>query len=764
MKPVLVVDDRSRFPDVDQELSDLVEFHTRFHNRSAVDFSRYESVFVHGRNDAREWVVDSLGDGNEIVFVFSGDEDRVSEFAGVYTLPRPVFTNRFPKFLRRYEAIQDIQESAEVFTVEQSGRKETASSRLSDRDLETVRSDAIRGTVAFYLPEQERPQDEEIRFFPIERRDRDTARSIDFVETLRPLQELDAQQNAPYLIHLREKYLSEGDGLDLLLHLRLEAESAFSRYPVAVDLRRPVEAWVRQHPRHLIAATDGVTVRHPGRPNWADEKPNALSAESHQRILERLPLTEDGLSGRHDLANEWGPIQLWNGLSHLSGDRQEMPGWVQKNYSHLRRRRYYKYLFALLTLRRANAPEKATLVDDQGYRPRKRFAQWQRFLQDRAEPLRVLLIDDEVEEGWENAFRGLFTQIPDQGSVEAPFSESDFENDIQAVRREAVSPKWDLILTDLRLTDADQSTATRTANQLTGVQLIQWIKEERPDRPVVAVTASNKAWTAKSLSTVGADGYWVKENPRHGVNRAYTVDNAAHLLETVQTAVQPHDDARPIWRLMETVEDLIDSREAVRQWVPLTEHQKPEEVRTRLRAVRRRLRRAYGYLVTDFTNHEEAEFSFRRYDLAFLTLWSIVNEIAALHFKDPDFRYKPLHETEGTLRYTFFDPADNQDRAYWIIEDGAVTHADPSAPGELADYIRPTQSSRPDWPSLSAENPRVAWLLHRAGHPGHADRFDELRDLRNDLEEEHGEATQARQADLKDVQDMIRVWRKLLSQ
>ena len=98
-----------------------------------------------------------------------------------------------------------------------------------------------------------------------------------------------------------------------------------------------------------------------------------------------------------------------------------------------------------------------------------------------------------------------------------------------------------------------------------------------------------------------------------------------------------------------------------------------------------------------------------------------------------------------------------------MIREGTAIQASPPAPDSLEKYIRPTQGGKPDWPDLSVENPRVAWLLHRAGSPELARRFDDLRELRNDLEEEHGEATRARHADLKDVQDMVRVWRRLLS-
>ncbi|MCS4169381.1 CheY-like chemotaxis protein [Salinibacter ruber] len=760
MKPILVVDDRSRFPSVDAELSELVECHTRFHDRSAVDFSRYATAFVHGRNDARQWAEDSLDQENDLVFVFSGDEDQASEFAGVYTLPRPVFTNRFASFLRRYAAGNSIGDCAEVFSVEQVEEKGDRSGDLIGSAEELP--DSIKGTVAFYLQEQGQPEGaEHAQLLPIRRRERETARTINFDQTLAPLRDL----SEPHLIRLGETFLSEGDGLDLLLHLRLEARHLFSRFPVAISLRRSVEAWVRQHPRYSIIATEGVLVDQPRGSEDEEglEELSPLTVGTQRRILERLPLSGEGLSGRHDLANEWGPVQLWNGLSKLQQSREEMPDWARQNYQSLRRRRYYKYLFALLTLRNAEAAEGGRSRSKEEESPQRKWDRWREFLDDRAQSLQVLLIDDEVDKGWDFALNGLFDEHSDAGTLEAPFTPDDFENDLDAVREKAGASEWDLVLVDLRLTKSDQGVASRHAEQLTGMRLIRFLKENRPDLPVVAVTASNKAWTAKALSAAGADGYWVKENPRHGVDLQYTVDNAADLLETVRAAVAPHDDARPVWTLVEQVEDLLGNRSAVYQWVPLTEHQKPEEVRNRLRATIRRLRRAYGYLVADFTAHQEAEFSFWPYDLAFLTLWSIVNEIVALHFKDPDYRYKPLHRTSGELRYTFFDPGDSRDRPYWVIKDGSVMHASPPAPDSLEEYVRPSRDGRPDWPSLSVENPRVAWLLHRAGRSTLAGRFDDLRELRNDLEEEHGEATRARHADLKDVQDMVRVWRCLLS-
>lgn len=758
MKPILVIDDRSNFPSVGEELTGHVEFHTRFHDRSAVDFSQYGTTFVHERNDAQGWAMESLDGENERMFVFSGDEDRVSKYAGVYRLPRSVFFGQFEAFLRRYVAEGDVRSAAGVFTVDGPATTEGFTGDQTTASLSGP--DSPDKIVAFYVPDQaHRESTEDVQYFPIERKDRDTARSIDFSRTLAPLRKLDE----PNLVRLEEKYLSRGDGLDLLLHLRLEAEHAFSRFPVEISLRRSVETWIRQHPRFMIVATDKVTVQHLG---GSDSESSAdhsspLSVDAHRRILERLPISGEDLSGRHDLANEWGPIQLWNGLSKLHDSDGGMPDWVRRNYDHLRRRRYYKYLFALLTLREAQTESGSAPQATKAY-PSQKYERWCQFLEDRSNPLRVLLVDDEIDKGWASALQCVFEEFPDAGSVEAPYCPSDIEEDFEAVLKEIATSEWDLLLADLRLTEADQRIPTRQADQLAGMRLIRSIKERHPDRPVVAVTASNKAWTAKSLSTAGADGYWVKENPRYGVEAEYTVENAADLLDTIRGAVQSHDDASPVWTLVKHVESLLEDRSAVRQWVPLTEHQKPEEVREHLRYIVRRIRRAYGYLVIDLTDHEETEFSFRRLDLAFLTIWSILNEVVGLHFKDPPYQGDDLHEEEGRLYFSFFDPSENQDRVYWIIEDGKIEEEPVDPPSDLESALRPRKSDEhPIWPG--SDTHRVSWLLRRIGAHKFDRRFNELRKLRNHLEMEHGKATRVTHADLGDIRDMIQIWRRLLT-
>jgi CheY-like chemotaxis protein len=316
---------------------------------------------------------------------------------------------------------------------------------------------------------------------------------------------------------------------------------------------------------------------------------------------------------------------------------------------------------------------------------------------------------------------------------------------------------------------------------LSGVRLIKKLKKARPDLPIVAVTASNKAWTSKTLRSAGADGYWIKESPEYGVRTGYTIQNAADLITTLHETLQRYDNAAPIWALVRRIHQLKASRDRLEPFVSLTTEKDPYgEVENRLSAVEQRLRRAFGYLVMKTSDHAEEEFAFNRLDLAFLTVWSVLNEVAALYFSDPEYQGRDLNKTNRKHEFRFLDPKDQSVTVYWEIENGQVEDASPSIPSSLEPLLRPTTNEgKPQWPGRNKDNPRIQWLLHRAGASGlarrmHDDDFKKsqydvkssqrppLRNLRNNLEEAHGEVQEVWHARLRDVHDMVNIWNAIL--
>jgi CheY-like chemotaxis protein len=762
---ILVVDDNEKYPSVDDQHADLVDFRVSVEEPESVSWSSYAAVFSHTRNKTADWADDQFEAGEiDGLFVFSGGEDTVTEYLGVYTLPRSLYYRRFNAFLKQYAEGKPVEECAEVF-LSSSFDDEQA---VSQNQANTSTSRDSARAVAFIKPGSDGPAWSSTTF-PVQTRTDGKGTELSVDPTLDQLSQLDE----PHAIVLQDTYLNDGDGLDLLLHLRLNAENDYSRYPLCVQLNHSLEAWIRRDSHFALLATDGVQTVPAEDPikDHLPSNPEALGLETHLKVLSDLPLSPKASKGRHDLANEWGPIQLWRGLRRLSSSEMPFPKWAKQNFARLTRRRYYKYLFALSTLRRATGTKEQNSSTWQG--TENQYKEWQRFLKTRETLIRLGLIEDEAEKGWTDAFNGLFGDAPDAGTVEAPYDASAF-HDLGALAQDVKQRNWDALLVDLRLTEPDQEASSRHAEQLSGVQLIKTLKQDRPDLPIIAVTASNKAWTAKTLRAAGADGYWIKESPEYGVRLEYTVQNAADLISTLHETLVQYENAQPIWTLVTDVRNLKDNRNKLAPFASLTTERDPfGEVKARLTAIENRLRRAFGYLVMESSAHEEDAFAFNRRDLAFLTVWSVLNEVASLYFVAPSSLYDPpwerrdLSETNSEQKFQFVDPKDQSAKIYWRIEDGQVTNASVPMPSSLEKRLRPTGDNQPEWPNRNTDKPRIQWLLHRIGASKLASRFhshdgSSLRELRNQLEETHGETTDIRHATLEDVYDLLRIWRAIL--
>lgn len=123
---------------------------------------------------------------------------------------------------------------------------------------------------------------------------------------------------------------------------------------------------------------------------------------------------------------------------------------------------------------------------------------------------KILIIDDEVNNGWEQIFREMMPKAyfkgfePEKsyvGKVEDLYNEK--------VKDEISTFNPDLILLDLRLFEEnDRSIET---DKLSGKILLEFIKEDYKSVPILITTASNKIWTYQSLINIGADAYWIKE-------------------------------------------------------------------------------------------------------------------------------------------------------------------------------------------------------------------------------------------------------------
>lgn len=114
LRKVLVVDDAGDFPDPGSH-ADLVEYASQA-PAEGFDTARYATVFVHANNEAEaDWAVEHY----PIHFVFTGDSlvaPDVSEYEGVYELPRWALKTYFQDFLTAYRERGEVDRHvADIF-------------------------------------------------------------------------------------------------------------------------------------------------------------------------------------------------------------------------------------------------------------------------------------------------------------------------------------------------------------------------------------------------------------------------------------------------------------------------------------------------------------------------------------------------------------------------------------------------------------------------------------------------------------------------
>ena len=577
---------------------------------------------------------------------------------------------------------------------------------------------------------------------------------VDVRATLEGLRDLPADAT----LLLEERYSNVQDGVGLLLWLRMTPSNPASRLPVWMRLTNPVERHVRAHPKFAVLCTDGVEILHGDQtPEGSPRAPQRLDEAGLLRVLQAVPIRSERDGSRHDLANRWGPVRLWHGIQSLRRFAADQdPAWVTRAEQSLRSDEPYAYLLALADLRESTPA---------GEESRESWTRWRSFAKGlTVDPLRVLLLDDEIETGWGEAVQEALN-VPGRVMVDTSLGGVDFDAEPERVEAVALGQRWDLVLCDLRTSAADRSGGpSRGAAQYAGAEWVRGIKAAHPDTGVVAFTASDKAWSVQELRDVGVDGYWTKESPEYGTDDTYSAQQAAALVDTVGGVLWRRVNARPVWALHEGVTRLSRDAAHVSEWAAATGRREDEaRVADRLASILARVTRAYGFLVMERSAHAAEAFAVRPYDLAFLALWGCLNEVGELYFASTP---REDFQRFGEATFVRRSPRTRRAEVYWRLSDGEVTQS--SVPGQWKGALIPPDRTR--WMSSRADTARVAWLLDTAGGRALADRFDSanyrgrpgLRELRNHLEDTHGRVETAQSATLDDVHALCDVWQRLL--
>jgi CheY-like chemotaxis protein len=147
---------------------------------------------------------------------------------------------------------------------------------------------------------------------------------------------------------------------------------------------------------------------------------------------------------------------------------------------------------------------------------------------DTGAPVNILLIDDEAVKGWKDFYSSFFR--PSSKYFNFEDSGIDFKDPsirdviISKVESKVLKFEADVVLLDLRLVDSDFNKETPT-DKLTGLEILDKIKEINRGIQVIITTASNKALSFNLARQKGAYDFIIKdglEDPEKAISKLNT--------------------------------------------------------------------------------------------------------------------------------------------------------------------------------------------------------------------------------------------------
>lgn len=298
-----------------------------------------------------------------------------------------------------------------------------------------------------------------------------------------------------------------------------------------------------------------------------------------QEILNTLIVLPNENMGRHSIANQWGALRLFMAAG----------GKINNISYQFPQTAYFKYI-----LRKLECEDNNDLFPNQ-LTPIFAYATLNK----------ILLIDDEAQKGWKEVICKVLSI--DEANV---IVKEKYEDIADSNGNLLVSANdYDIILLDLRIPKNGNN-----FNIENGIDLLMKIKKEYPASAVIIFTATNKAWNIQYIFEQGADGYFIKEAPETTSNE-FSLRNYKHFEKTIKHCYDKTTLLKPYWENIVAIKNNL-----------IIQDKGTMQIQER---IKERLDMFFGLLKKGFERSEfdKSLFHYSDYELAFLTLWSVFNEV-----------------------------------------------------------------------------------------------------------------------------------------
>ena len=260
---------------------------------------------------------------------------------------------------------------------------------------------------------------------------------------------------------------------------------------------------------------------------------NSLSQTDYNTFLTKIKIEPPpNFDNRHSVANEY-TILSWSNAIGLKNEKIE---------KELGSRLYFKYLDCINKNNHIKELDIIKLKVDENVE------------------VKVLLIDDEAEKGWEQFYKKLFGNnikliVPENDEIDYNAGSKKIKDDvIELIKTE----KPHLVLLDLRLSEED----TGKVSGLTGIEIIKELEKRKDINKgirIIITSASNKIWNyldAGIRNNLLLEGVILKSN-----DSFYNIHPVISIVDIVNTSIPKAFFLKEVYCLLENSKDLANSFE-----------------------------------------------------------------------------------------------------------------------------------------------------------------------------------------------------------
>ena len=143
----------------------------------------------------------------------------------------------------------------------------------------------------------------------------------------------------------------------------------------------------------------------------------------------------------------------------------------------------------------------------------------------------IVFADDQARDGWGAILqRIIYGGFCEKFHIVEPLISQSSEEIAQTIIDTIIAVKADLLILDLRLKGEKGNIPT---HEISGIRVLELLVKNKPTCPILITTASNKLWTYKETTSLGADAYWIKQGLDDSADIDPCVENYLRLIDLV---------------------------------------------------------------------------------------------------------------------------------------------------------------------------------------------------------------------------------------